>query len=56
MPLAREDCVMLVLLLEVFCGLAHDVKLKMFFQSLKNEKPRKHCHVTFFHGNPIVWL
>ncbi len=41
MSLAREECVMLVLLLEVVYGLAHDVKLKRFFQSLKNEKPRK---------------
>jgi hypothetical protein len=32
---------MLVLLLEAFCSLAHDVKFKRFFQSLKNEKPRK---------------
>jgi len=41
MSLGREKCVMLVLLLEVVYGLAHDVKLKRFFQSLKNEKPRK---------------
>jgi hypothetical protein len=49
MSLAKEECVMLVLLLEVFCSLAHDVKLKRFFQSLKNEKPKKSlsCDIPF---------
>ncbi len=52
MPLAREECVMLVLLLEVFCGLAHDVKLKRFCQSLKNKKPRKRCRMIFLSWQP----
>jgi hypothetical protein len=43
---------MRVLLLEVFCGSAHDLKLKRFFQSLKNEKPRKRCHMTFLSWQP----
>jgi hypothetical protein len=43
---------MLVLLLEAFRGLAHDVKLKRFSQSLKNEKPTQHCHMTFLSWQP----
>jgi hypothetical protein len=43
---------MLVLLLEVVYSLAHDVKLKRFFQSLKNEKPRERYHMPFLSWQP----
>jgi len=41
MPLVREECVMLVLLLEVFRGLAHDVEALKIFSKFKKWKAKE---------------